>query len=45
MSEDVEKLVKYRKEDLDQKSTSFCGAKWYNAKNGLGRGTTASDHP
>ena len=44
MSEDVEKLVKYRKEVLDTKSKSFCGAKWYNATTWLGSGTTASCH-
>ncbi len=40
MSEDVKKLVKYRKEVLDTKSKSFCGAKWYNATTWLGSGTT-----
>ena len=44
MSEDVEKLVKYRKEVLDTKSKSFCGAKWYNATIWLGNGTTTSCH-
>ena len=44
MSEDVEKLVKYRKEVLDTKSKSFCGAKWYNATIWLGHGGTTSCH-
>ena len=44
MSEDVKKLVKYRQEVLDTKSTSFCGAKWYNATTWLGSGTTAYCH-
>lgn len=41
MSED---LVNYRKQILDSKSKSFCGAKWYNATTWLGSGTTASCH-
>ena len=37
-------LIKYRKDILDTKSKSFCGAKWYNATTWLGSGTTASCH-
>jgi organic radical activating enzyme len=37
-------LIKYREDILDTKSTSFCGAKWYNATTWLGSGTTASCH-
>ena len=37
-------MIKYRKDILDTKSTSFCGAKWYNATTWLGSGTTASCH-
>ena len=44
MSEDVEKLIKWRQDNLDTKSESFCGAKWYNATTWLGSGTTASCH-
>ena len=35
---------KYKEEVLDSKSTSFCGAKWFNATTWLGSGTTASCH-
>jgi organic radical activating enzyme len=41
---DQDKLIDYRKRVLDSKSTSFCGAKWYNATTWLGSGTTASCH-
>ena len=37
-------MIKYRKDILDSKSKSFCGAKWYNATTWLGSGTTASCH-
>ena len=37
-------LIDYRKKVLDSKSSSFCGAKWYNATTWLGSGTTASCH-
>ena len=37
-------MIKYRKDILDTKSKSFCGAKWYNATTWLGSGTTASCH-
>ena len=39
-----ETLQQYRDRVLDSKSTSFCGAKWYNATTWLGSGTTASCH-
>lgn len=39
-----ENLKQYRERVLDTKSTSFCGAKWYNATTWLGSGTTASCH-
>ena len=39
-----EDLKQYRERVLDTKSTSFCGAKWYNATTWLGSGTTASCH-
>jgi organic radical activating enzyme len=39
-----EDLKQYRHRVLDTKSTSFCGAKWYNATTWLGSGTTASCH-
>lgn len=39
-----ESLQQYRDRVLDSKSTSFCGAKWYNATTWLGSGTTASCH-
>jgi len=34
----------YKKRVLDQKSASFCGAKWYNATIWLGSGMTTSCH-
>lgn len=40
----TDELIKYRKEVLDSKSPSFCGAKWYNATTWLGSGTTTSCH-
>ena len=36
--------LKYRREVLDPKSSSFCGAKWYNATIWLGSGMTTSCH-
>ena len=39
-----ETLQQYRDRVLDSKSTSFCGAKWFNATTWLGSGTTASCH-
>ena len=36
--------LKYKKEVLDPKSASFCGAKWYNATIWLGSGMTTSCH-
>jgi organic radical activating enzyme len=39
-----ESLQQYRDRVLDSKSTSFCGAKWFNATTWLGSGTTASCH-
>ena len=36
--------LKFKKEKLDTKSASFCGAKWYNATIWLNSGTTASCH-
>ena len=39
-----ENFKQYRERVLDSKSTSFCGAKWYNATTWLGSGTTASCH-
>lgn len=39
-----ESLQQYRDRVLDSKSTSFCGAKWYNATTWLGSGTTTSCH-
>lgn len=39
-----ETLQQYRDRVLDSKSSSFCGAKWYNATTWLGSGTTASCH-
>ena len=35
---------KFKKEILDTKSASFCGAKWYNATIWLGSGMTTSCH-
>ena len=34
----------YKKQILDTKSASFCGAKWYNATIWLGSGQTTSCH-
>ena len=34
----------YKKQILDTKSASFCGAKWYNATIWLGSGMTTSCH-
>jgi hypothetical protein len=39
-----ETLLQYRQRIIDPKSTSFCGAKWFNATTWLGSGTTASCH-
>lgn len=39
-----ETLQQYRDRVLDNKSKSFCGAKWFNATTWLGSGTTASCH-
>ena len=36
--------LKFKKEILDTKSASFCGAKWYNATIWLGSGITTSCH-
>lgn len=36
--------LKYKKEVLDTKSATFCGAKWYNATIWLGHGATTSCH-
>ena len=36
--------LQYKKQILDQKSASFCGAKWYNATIWLGSGMTTSCH-
>jgi len=36
--------LEYKKQILDPKSTSFCGAKWYNATIWLGSGMTTSCH-
>jgi|11_taG_2_1085331.scaffolds.fasta_scaffold00210_9 hypothetical protein len=36
--------VEWRTRVLDKKSTSFCGAKWYNATVWLGNGATTSCH-
>ena len=36
--------LKFKKEKLDTKSASFCGAKWYNATIWLGSGMTTSCH-
>ena len=36
--------LEYKKEILDTKSASFCGAKWYNATIWLGSGMTTSCH-
>ena len=36
--------LEYKKQILDTKSTSFCGAKWYNATIWLGSGMTTSCH-
>ena len=36
--------LKFKKEILDTKSASFCGAKWYNATIWLGSGMTTSCH-
>ena len=40
----MNKDIQYRNEILDTKSTSFCGAKWYNATIWLGSGQTTSCH-
>ena len=34
----------FKREHLDSKSASFCGAKWYNATVWLGSGMTTSCH-
>ena len=34
----------FKKQKLDPKSASFCGAKWYNATIWLGSGQTTSCH-
>lgn len=39
-----ESPVEWRTRVLDSKSTSFCGAKWYNATVWLGNGATTSCH-
>jgi organic radical activating enzyme len=39
-----ETLQQYKGRVLDTKSSSFCGAKWYNATTWLGSGKTASCH-
>ena len=39
-----ESFLEYKKRVLDTKSTSFCGAKWYNATIWLGSGQTTSCH-
>ena len=36
--------LEYKKQILDTKSASFCGAKWYNATIWLGSGMTTSCH-
>jgi len=36
--------LKFRRQHLDTKSASFCGAKWYNATIWLGSGQTTSCH-
>ena len=36
--------LEYKKQILDPKSASFCGAKWYNATIWLGSGQTTSCH-
>jgi len=36
--------LEYKKQILDPKSASFCGAKWYNATIWLGSGMTTSCH-
>ena len=36
--------TEWRTRVLDKKSTSFCGAKWYNATVWLGNGATTSCH-
>ena len=36
--------LQFKKEKLDTKSGSFCGAKWYNATIWLGSGMTTSCH-
>ena len=38
------KDIEYKKQILDTKSASFCGAKWYNATIWLGSGMTTSCH-
>ena len=42
--ENVLNDVDYKKQILDTKSASFCGAKWYNATIWLGSGMTTSCH-
>ena len=39
-----ENFIEYKQRVLDTKSTSFCGAKWYNATIWLGSGQTTSCH-
>lgn len=39
-----ESYLQYKQRVLDTKSTSFCGAKWYNATIWLGSGMTTSCH-
>ena len=36
--------LEYKKQILDPKSASFCGAKWFNATIWLGSGMTTSCH-
>ena len=39
-----ETLLEYKRRVIDSKSSSFCGAKWYNATIWLGSGQTTSCH-
>ena len=40
----TETFLEYKRRVLDTKSSSFCGAKWYNATIWLGSGQTTSCH-
>jgi len=44
MNDHISRLKKWKENNLDTKSASFCGAKWFNASIWLWQGTTTSCH-